>query len=64
MKIKEINRMASATEVISTYEDKNQIITLTSRFNNQAPLEELIYQITLKKLRNPENITQKEVYIG
>ena len=60
MKMKEINRMKSTTEVISIYEVKNQIINLTSRFNNKNQMEDLIFEIILKKLRDPINNIQKE----
>jgi len=58
MEIQEINRAVFPTEIISTYKIKNQTIYLTSRFNNQVLLEELIYQIALKKLQNPRNIEE------
>ena len=58
MEIQEINRTVLPTEIISTYKIKNQTICLTSKFNHQVSLEELIYQIALKKLQNPRNIEE------
>ena len=62
MKIKEINRTFSPTEIVSIYKIKNQTICLTSRFNNQSTLEELMYQITLKKLQNPHIIEERGLH--
>jgi hypothetical protein len=52
MKFQEISRATTNGEVQSTYEFGNLTIHLTSRFSNEFPLEDAIYEIVLQRLRS------------
>lgn len=52
MKFKELSRTTSSNEVRSSYEYGNMTINLTSRFKNEFPLEDAMYEIILQRLRS------------
>lgn len=64
MNIQEISRTASSTEVVSTYTVNKQNITLVSKFNNQVTLEELIYQIILRKLCTSQANQDRDIHLA